>query len=232
MVESLLDPVLAENNIRITVQYIYDMQMSDTSVSDNKGRSPKSTKSLNEVYDLVRQAIDDYERRANLDTKNKILFTEEELDHTSEGEIITFSLVKREPGAFGQGAPFESKVRNLRPILRENVADPENPGYRLATFGYWHDNIISFTCWAKTNKAANARALWFESLMEDYSWWFKAQGVDRTLFWGRGEDKTLFAQNNKWYGRPMSYFVRTETLRVFSEKTLEEIIILAGVSQT
>jgi hypothetical protein len=208
------------------------MQISqDSSSSTGKGRTLKPAKSLNEYYDLVKQAIDDLERRANLDTKNKILFTEEEPDYKSEGEIITFSLVKREPGAFGQGAPFESKVRNLRPILRENVADPENPGYRLATLGYWHDNLVRFTCWAKTNKTANDRALWFEDLMENYSWWFKAQGVDRCLFWERGEDQTLFSQNNKWYGRPINYFVRTEKVRVFSEKTLEELVIQAGVSQ-
>jgi hypothetical protein len=36
--------------------------------------------------------------------------------------------------------------------------------------------------------------------------------------------------NNKWYGRPLDYFVRTETLRTFKEKTIEDILVNLKVS--
>ncbi len=71
--------------------------------------------------------------------------------------------------------------------------------------------------------------MWFEDLMEEYSWWFKLQGVDRVIFWGRQADVVVERDNNKWYGRPLDFFVRTEKLRVFREKTLEEILIKLAV---
>ena len=68
--------------------------------------------------------------------------------------------------------------------------------------------------------------------MEDYTWWFKLQGVNRILFWGRGEDQTVDDDGNKWFGRPLDYFVRTEKLRRFEEKKLEEILIKLDAKQT
>jgi len=61
--------------------------------------------------------------------------------------------------------------------------------------------------------------------MEDMTWWFVAQGVQRVLYQGQGSDLVTIVNENKWYGRPIDFFVKTEKLRVFSEKKLEEIII-------
>ena len=143
----------------------------------------------------------------------------------SQSESIVFSLVERFPGQFAQGAPRSRNHSNYRPRVREEYEDPDNPGYRCVVNGYYYDNVVRFTAWAKTNKAANARAEWFEDMMEEYSWWYKLQGVDRVLFWGRNSDLVTIVNDNKWYGRPMDYFVRTEKIRTFKQKTLEEVII-------
>lgn len=231
--ENIIDPALTDaSDIKIAVSKVMDMSIAQ---ADNgligKTRSQGAAKSLNEFFSLVRTAIDDYEKRANTLEINKVNFTEEEPDSKSQTETITFSVMRREPGAFAQGAPFEGKVKNLRPVFREQMDDPENPGYRLVTTGYWHDNIVRFTMWARTNKAANARALWFEKFAEEYSWWFKVQGVDRVLFWNREADIAVNQDNNRWYGRPLDFFVRTETLRIISEKTIEDIMISVGTSE-
>jgi hypothetical protein len=193
-------------------------------------KSAGDAKSLLEVYDLIRQAIENYEMRARTTSDSKVNYTEEEPETTSQTETITFSLVKRVPGGFGRGAPLEADVRNLRPIVREIKDDPTNPGYRLITLGYWHENIIRLTCWARTNKAANARALWLEGLMANYDWWFVLSGVNRLIYQGQGTDLVEEFHNNRWYGRPIDYYVKTEKLVVFSEKTLESVLIELGVS--
>lgn len=231
-IEDILDEELTENNIRVTVERIFDMEIGkDIAGLASKSRTPRGAKSLTEVYDTIRKVIEDLERRTGVPEANRVTFTEEEPDNKAQTEIVTFSLVRREPGAFGQGAPFESKVRNMRPILREEEDDAEHPGYRIATTGYWHDNIIRLTCWAQTNKAANARANWLENLLDEYAWFFKAEGVDRFLFWERNSDIMRTIDNNKWYGRPLDYFVRTETLRAFSEKKIEEILLKVVTKQ-
>jgi hypothetical protein len=188
-------------------------------------RTVGQSKSLVEFYELILRGLQDYEARAGTPLAYQINFTEEDPDLDSETETITFRLMRREPGSFSQGTPFAGDIKNLRPILREKGNDPENPDYKYAITGYWYDNLVRFTCWAKTNKQANSRACWFEDFMEDYTWWFRLQGVSRVLFWGRGEDQTITVDNNKWYGRPLNYFVRTEKIRVFEEKKLEQILV-------
>ena len=235
ILQDLLNDELLVKSPKVTVQRVFDFMFSK-GMGDSQQGIPRSktlgkAKSLLEFHALVRQAIDDYESRASVPSELKINFTEEEPDTKTEEETITFSLVRREPGGFGQGAPFESSVRNLRPIIRESGTDPTDPSYRTIVLGYWHDNIVRYTCWARTNKAANARAMWLENLMEEYTWWYVLQGVQRVIYWGQGPDQVVNIQNNRWYGRPIDFYVKTETLRTYSEKTLEEILVKLAIEK-
>jgi hypothetical protein len=121
-------------------------------------------------------------------------------------------------------------VKNQNFIPRESLDDPDNPGYKLATVGYLYDNVVRFTCWARTNKAANSRVFWLENMMEEYKWWFRLQGINRMLFLGRRTDIVTTVSNNKWYGRPVDFYVRTEKLQVFSEKEFEQMILRVDVT--
>lgn len=226
--ENLLDNALLADNVKVTVQEVYQIVRGDRPTREEllqRSKTLGQAKSLLDFYDLVRQAIENDEKRKDVPEENKILYTEEDPKIDVRTETITYSLVSRVPGAFQQGAPGEAKIRNMRPRLREESKDPEHPGYHFAITGYWYDNIVRFTCWATTNKAANARAIWFEDLMEEYAWFFTIQGVNRVIFQQRGPDIVTEIGGQPWYGRPIDYFVRTEKLRVFSEKTIEEIIV-------
>lgn len=234
-----LNPELEENNVRIFVNKVFDGLVTSNKDINSRLRTLKPAKNLQEVYEVVSKALENYQDRMNIPVDARLVFAEddpdrkiiEDLGDRSKGGIISFGLVKRCPGAFGQGAPFASETRNLRPLFREECSDPENPGYKLGTLGYFHDNIIRFTCWALTNKHANKIAQMFEDFMDEYSWYFKAEGIDRFLFWERGQDVKLDIEGQKWYGRPFDYFVRTEKIKVFSEKTIENIVINVVVKQ-
>jgi hypothetical protein len=230
VLQDILSEGLTEEQARIIVQQVSQVHVerSEDRFSD-RSKTLGQAKSLLEFYDLVRQAINDYDTRAGTIEQHRIKFTEEEPDASSQTETVTFSLVKREPGMFDQGPPFGGTVRNLRPMIREIQDDEEHPGYKRIITGYWYDNIVRFTCWARTNKRANYRAWWFENFMQEYSWWFTMSGVARVLYWGQKPDVTLTVNQNKWYGRPIDFYVKTERIRVFSEKTLEEILIKLAV---
>ncbi len=225
--QNILRDDLKEKDVRIIVNRVFEFTKGIEAPVSERSRATTlgSTKSLLEFYDLVRRAVDDYETRAGVAQVNKVCYTEEEPDIKSQTESIVFSLMERLPGQFAQGAPMSRDHVNFRPIFREEFVDPENPGYKCLVNGYYYDQIVRFTCWANTNKAVNARAEWFENMMEEYSWWFKLQGVDRVLFWGRTRDLVTTVNENKWYGRPIDYFVRTEKTRTFQQKTIEEILI-------
>lgn len=236
LLEDILDEDLTQVNARVYVEMVFDQNFADTRndstrAASERSKTPGNAKSLLEFFELVRQAVVDLQNRASVPTEHRVLFTEEEPDTKSVSESITFSTIKKVPGAFSGGTPFEGNTKNLKPMIRESTVDLENPGYRKAILGYWHDNLVRFTCWARTNKAANKRAEWFENLMNEYVWWFAMQGVARCIYMGQGTDIVTVADNNKWYGRPLDYFVRTEKISVFSEKTLEEILLRLSISQ-
>lgn len=229
--QDLLRADLTEADKRILVSTTFSQIFTEgfTKQDLERSRTLGNAKSLLEFYELVRQVIDDYESRSEVTDEAKVIFTEEEPDVSAGHEAIVFSLVRRAPGSFSQGAPFEGTVKNQRPMFRGIEEDSSNPGYRTVSYGYWYDNAVRFTCWARTNKAANRRAEWFEDMMEEYSWWFKLQGVNRVLFLERQPDIVTEVGENRWYGRPIDYFVRTEKLRVYSEKQLEEILLKIAV---
>lgn len=183
------------------------------------------SKNIVEVMDLIKEAIEDYEKRNKTLDRNKVVVAYEDPDKPISYDTVTISIERRQPGAFGRGRPFENDIKNRRPILREEGEDPDHPGYRRAILGYFHDNIIRLTCWSLTNKEANARMLWLEEVIEQYLWYFRLSGVSRILYQEHGPQLAKTVVNNKLYGRPIDLFVRTETIRAVSEKELETIYI-------
>lgn len=226
LLEDLLDPDLSVETRKIVIGSWYTESLGDfTRDPALRSRTTGRAKNLIEFYSLVGDALTNYQEREGIAIEDRVRYSEEEPDIDAKTESIVLGLVKRQPGAFGKGQPFESNVLNLRPTVREVTDDKENPGYQLSTLGYVHDNIIRFICWARTNKAANRRAMWFEKFMDEYTWWFRLQGTKRVIFWGRNQDITLDISGNKWYGRPLDYYVATEDISVYSQKKVEEIVL-------
>lgn len=193
--------------------------------------SPEPAKNIIEVMDLIDQAFKDYEKRAHTEPDGQIKVLYDSPDRDAQLEAVSISVNKREPGMFGKGAPFENRTKQLRPLLREVVDDEEHPGYKRAVLGYWYDNVLRLTAWARTNKAANDRALWVESVMEEYSWFFGYMGVQRLIYQGRAAELKKEINQNKIYGRPIDYFVRTEKLRSVSQKELEEVCVRLALAK-
>lgn len=219
---------LSPERLRIIVETQFDRIVSNA-VKSLPTQTPLPAKTIVEVMDVIDKVIKDFQvrERATEDSKIKVLYKKP--DKLIELESITMEVTKRQPGMFGQGRPWENDTRNLRPLLRQEIEDPDNPGYKRAVLGYFHDNELTLTCWARTAKQANERALWLEDLMEDYSWFFVYSGVNRLIYQGRGAEQVQDIQDNKIYGRPIKYFVRTEKLRAISQKEIEEIVIRLSI---
>jgi len=192
--------------------------------------SPEPAKTIVETMALIKQAIEDYDNQHHTTEDAKVVLLYEEPAKLKQLEAITIKLIKREPGMYGQGSPFENSTRQLKPILREVKDDTEEPGYKRAVLGQFYDNMLRLTCWARTNKTANDRALWLETVMEDYAWFFVYSGVNRILYQGRGPEETIKVEDNYVYGRAIDYYVRTEKLRSISQKELEEIVVRLALS--
>jgi hypothetical protein len=227
----LLDSDLTVNNqkVKIIVEEVMT-SIAQRAVPD-RTKTPGVTKDIVEVMELIRIAIKDYEAKNHTNADAQIDIVYEKPDRPFETELITMAITSRVPGAYGQGRPNESNTRNRRPLLRETVDDPDNPGYKRLILGYFYDNNLRLTCWAKTNKQANERALWLETVMEMYDPFFVYSGVNRLLYESWRTNEVIDIGSNRYYGRPIDFFVRTEKLVEVTEKTLEQIIIKLAVSK-
>jgi len=214
-----------DQKIKIISETAYNTIVSNAARLDQKTRTPGPAKNILEVMDLIKSAVEDYETRVHSTNDSKIHITYEEPDKLTNLEALTIKLIRREPGMFGQGTAFENKTRQLRPLLREEISDPENPGYKRAVMGQFYDNLLRLTCWARTNKVANERSLWLENVMEEYAWFFTYSGVNRILYHGRGPEETITVDQSRVYGRSLDYFVRTEKIVTISQKELECIVV-------
>jgi len=223
----IISPDLLVEPVRVTIEinepdpfnYFLEHSISQPTVT------PGPAKDIIEVSELIEQAIRDYEKRWKTTEEARVDVVFERPEKAFQGETVSISFASRAPGMFAQGRPGESKVKNLRPVLRETVDDPENPSYKKAIFGYFYDNIVRITAWARTNKVANKRAIWLENMFEEYTWWFSYSGVNRIIYEGWQSPVFLNIDNNLYFGRPIDFYVRTEKLISVSQKTLEEVQI-------
>lgn len=210
-------------------QYLGELEQKATPSDSPRLRSPLPATDVDGFFNLVGKAIEEQQRIEGV--KVPIIYSEEmpEADDNLKGEVITYSIKSRLPGTFEaiqQSLAMDNRrIRNRRPLLREIIEDPEHPGTKIYTYGLEFDNIVCFNLWAKTNKTANLRAMWFEDLIEKWRWYFEASGIKRVNYEGRAEDKRLSPDNIKLACRPLMYYVRTEKITVVSEYTLRSLVV-------
>lgn len=217
-----------ETEPSIIAKYLYSQIVEQTNkFAPTRQTSWYSAKTLDDVIEMIEKAIRHYEGREHVTADARVNFSFEDPNKPEELELITVSPTQIKPGAFERTSPSTSSalVRNLVPTLREELLDPDNQGYHLLILGYSYDNWITLTCWARTTKAAHKRATWLENLIEEYSWFFTAGGINRIIYQGRQKKIIREVSNNMFVGYPVEYYVRTERLIRASEKTLEQLVI-------
>ena len=236
------DAALLEDNQRVTVRHYYTSLVGDD-IKYGTGaagylKTPKPSKNLTEVPELIKEVIEHrHSRQAKGDTTLPIFTYDQPTDKKYEEDIqkgkefIVYSVSMSLPGGRGRGSPFDQPTKELTPRFREQIDDDENPGYKKAAFGQWFDSVIQLSCWAPTSRRAEELAGWVISTIKEYNWWLAMQGINRFLFWGRQKDKVEEVKGNKFYVKPLEFFVRTEDITIISEKKMEDILISISIEQ-
>lgn len=211
----------------------YLAALGEQSVAGKRLRSPSPTNDTDGFFRLVGMAL---ERQQEVDgAKQKIFYAEDfpEKDDNLEGEAIIYSLVDRKPGTFeGQKTGLQMADTNIRhrgKIFQESIEDPDYAGSRVYTYSQWYDNLLRFEIYARTNKIANKRAIWFENFMDDWTWYFKANGIRGLEYKCRESDIRSALDNRKLVCRPMVYFLRTEKITHVREHTLRSLVLASSL---
>jgi hypothetical protein len=160
-----------------------------------------------------------------LDANIRVRFTAEfplALDTTSQtdqGHIddagpirptVVYALIQKEPGSIG-GQPF-SPQKQYKPMHRERMKSPLEPGRSVDVSAQWFDLLVQFECFTTDNYSADLLADWFEDFMRQYTWVLKYNGVQEILFWQRLRDAAVTKWRQDLISRTVQYFFRIEDL--------------------
>lgn len=163
---------------------------------------------LERFFKITADILEDHQKKAGIIVDERVLLSEEhppDYFGDDEDEIITWRVLNREP------ANMDTKAQN-RPQRKSsyyyNLQSSEWPNKVVLVESRPVDHKIEFTCWAKTNRLANKRAIWFEKLMISNSWAFEVQGAERFLWLNRGPDMYTTHQQQRLFGRPLNFMLR------------------------
>jgi len=194
-------------------------------------RTVDSGQELDDCFALIKNAITSKQAYEGVPEDKRILVVEEDPPETVDTEAITFYLNARLPGSFAQGKAGEGKVREVTPHVRAVIDHPEAPSQKLVTMGRFYDNWITFNIYARSNKAARSRLLWFERTMDIYNWYFRLYGF-RVVELQTGSREVIDMDELKITRYPITYMVRTDDTFHFSSQELKEVIYNVEVSIT
>lgn len=196
-------------------------------VSDDRLMANKPSKNVYEFLELVKNAIEKYEGiTKGIVSNEQVYFTYEFPPEPARTPAIVPHIVEHMPGAFGRAKVDKApEVREHSYHLRGIENDPEAPNRAILKLGKYYDSIVEFRCYARTNKTANALALWFEELMEDYRYYYRFEGVSNCIFIGQGEDRKEEYDKQAVFYRPLLYKVRTERIKFTSEARIRAVMV-------
>lgn len=231
------NPDLLEDNQRVFVRKYYQDIVAQADDWTGRLKTPFPSKKLSEIPGLMKEILQSQEDREGTVAGADFVYTTDHIDSVIEQlgqgarvpDIISYSVQKSTPGGRGRGSPTDQPHRELKPMLRENVDDPNNPGYKLAIMGQWIDSIVRLTCSAPTSIQAERRANWLISTLRENTWWITMSGVSRFYFWERRPDEKHEVRGNKIYSKPIDFFVRTEDIIQVSEKKIEDILVSISI---
>jgi len=184
---------------------------------------------LNDFFPLVHKALTSRERTDNVDDNKRILFVEEDPPEKLDTETITYRIQSRSPGQFSQGPAGSATHKEVRHHIRDIVDHPEHPGEKLITIGKFYDNHIRFNVYARTNKRARERLLWFTSTMDSYLWYFALNGF-RVIEKGVGDRERPEIEGLTVTRYPLSYFVSSEDVRHLGTQEIKRILLTVSAN--
>jgi len=207
-----------------------------SSIAEGAGVLPSVSKDLPEFFTEVAVVLNDYQTRLNINPADRITICEEGPPTPLTTQVISYKLKKRAPGAVSPARPGISSSADIRhewvPRCRYIIEEDNKPNTKTFVMGQFFDNMIEFTCWARTNKAANSTALLFQDLINNYRFYFKLKGFSEVIFHERLEDIQMDTETsgNTLKGRPMMFHVRTDRTFSITENVLRDIVINLGIS--
>lgn len=183
---------------------------------------------IKQFFSLVKEAIETRQDTEGVPVEKRILFLEDDPPETLDTEAITFFINRRIPGQFNQGPAGDGRIKEVSRHVRAIVDHPLHPGEKLVTLGRFYDNWVTFGIFAKTNKVALDRLIWFEHVMDSFNWFFRLHGF-RVIEEGAGNRERIILDELPLTHYPVTYMVRLDDVFHYSTQELRSLVVTANV---
>ena len=161
-----------------------------------------------------------------------VLFVEDLPPEPIDTEVITFYIQSRRPGPWAQGPAGSSGHKEVRHHIRAIEDHPDHAGEKLIVSGKFYENVVRFNIYAKTNKQARKRLLWFTQLMDQYLWYFRLSGF-LVIEYGSGDrEQVEIPEFGKVTKYPVSYFVRSEDVYYTGTQELKQVALITDIERS
>lgn len=193
---------------------------------DTSLKKPNAPKNIRQFMDLVEDLIKEESKKATWleNTEEEIRFVPLGLDKTMQTNCIVHKVIQGEPGPFGRGRPHASNTLRYNPFLREIIDDPDDPNYKLFIYSKIRSYTVEFCACSQRAREADELIDWLQSTLENYIWYFKYSGIQDFRYLRRNADYSEERDSNRYYSRPVQYYVLTEELSYMSFAKLRRII--------
>ena len=184
--------------------------------------------SLPGFFDLTSDIIEKSQTNDGISASSQVKLTDNyppEEFHNFGNEVIVYRVIKREPANMNQKGTGRPHRRNT---YSYDMQKPNYPNKSIIVESRPVDHTIEFSCWAKTNKIANDRAIWLEKLLINNSWRYQAKGVQRFYWEGRRPDTYMTSGEQRLFYRPLRFFVRFREFEAKLYSLIKNIEIING----
>jgi hypothetical protein len=183
---------------------------------------------IKEFFELVQSAVVSRQNSEGVPEDKRVLCIADDPPEAIDTEAITFYVKARVPGKVDQGSAGAGRIKEVTAHVRSVRQHPDHPAEKLITMGRFYDNWVTFTVYAKTDKVALARMLWFEKTMDIYSWLFRLYGF-RVVEQGVGDRDRFKIDETTVTTYPMSYMVRTDDTFHYGTQELRDVLLNVSV---
>lgn len=196
---------------------------------DPRDYAPQGVCSLEKFYEVAGELIQFGQSLQSNDTDKYVTMVSEYVDIDFahfQGEVITYKLVRREPGKMDGNATGRVQREGL---FHKEIRSSHFPNKVLSLKSRPLDHVVEFTCYSRNASTASDRALWLERLFVNYAWVFKVAGVERFYFEYRGADNYRTTSGQPVYERSLRFFVRLSEIQIDIEPELKNIFVTGGI---
>ena len=213
--EESMYEVLLVNDSEIINRYEIQTSIKNIYEFDPSAFLPNAeAMTLSSFINLTSNIIENAQLKANVVEDQVVKLTQEyppDEFHNFGDEVIAYRLINREPAnmnKLGTGRVQRSYSNNY------DLQRPDFPNKMIIVESRPVDHTIELTCWAKTNRIANERAIWLEKLLINNTWRYQTNGVERFYWKDRLADSYMTSGEQRLFYRPLRFFVRFREFEV------------------